>query len=84
MKDITLYTWRTCPFCRKAKQILNDNGYEFTEIDIQDTPEKKAELTEKHGQSTVPYVFVGEELIGGSSDLEELVNKGEFEALIAE
>lgn len=80
MKEIKLYTWRTCPFCHKAKQLLNNNGYEFTEIDIQDTPEVKQALTEKFGQHTVPYVFVEDELIGGSSDLEELLISGEFES----
>ena len=82
MKDITLYTWRTCPFCRKAKQLLNDNGYTFTDIDIQDTPEKKDELTQEYGQHTVPYVFVGDELIGGCSDLEELMNNNKFDELV--
>ncbi len=82
MKDITLYTWHTCPFCRKAKRLLNENGYDFTEIDIEDTPEKKEELTKEYGQHTVPYVFVGDELIGGSSDLEELLNNNEFEVIV--
>lgn len=73
MKEIKLYTWRTCPYCKKAKNLLNDNGYEYTDVDITDLPEVKAELAAKHGQTSVPFVFVGDELIGGSSDLEELI-----------
>ncbi len=84
MKPIKLYTWRTCPFCRKAKQLLNDNGYAFEEVDILDHPEKKEELTKIYGQKTVPYVFVGEDLIGGASDLEEKLNNNTFEELLVE
>ncbi len=82
MKDITLYTWHSCPFCRRAKKLLNDNGYEFTEYDIEGTPEKKEELTKQYGQHTVPYVFIGDELIGGCSDLEELMGNNKFEEII--
>lgn len=82
MKDIKLYTWRTCPFCIRAKQLLNDNGYEFTDVDITDTPEVKADLTSKHGQHTVPYIFIDDELIGGCSDLQELMSNGQFEELV--
>lgn len=82
MKNIKLYTWRTCPFCIRAKELLTKNGYEFEEEDILDFPEKKAELTRQHGQHTVPYVFIEDQLIGGCSDLENLINKGEFDALV--
>lgn len=82
MKDIKLYTWRTCPFCNRAKQLLDNAGYEYTDIDIQDTPQVKADLTAKHGQHTVPYVFVDDQLIGGCSDLEALMGTGEFEELV--
>lgn len=82
MKDIKLYTWRTCPYCIRAISLLNDGGYEFEVEDILDYPEKKRELTAKHGQHTVPYVFVGDELIGGCSDLEKLMKQGKFDDLL--
>lgn len=84
MKDITVYTWRECPYSAKAKRLLNENGYDFEEVDITDRPEVKEELTQKHGQSSVPYVFVADELIGGSSDLEDLINKDAFDAKVQE
>ncbi len=82
MKDLTLYTWSTCPYCNKAKQLLNEGGYEFTDIDITDDPGKKDELTKQTGQRTVPYIFVEDELIGGCSDLIDLMNNGKFDTLV--
>lgn len=84
MKDITLYTWRTCPYSKKAKELLDSLGYEYIDNDILDHPEIKEELTAKTGQSSVPYVFIGDELIGGSSDLQALVEAEKLEELLQE
>lgn len=82
MKDIKLYTWRTCPYSKKALEMLDFEGYEYENIDILDHPEIKEELTQKTGQTSVPYVFIGEDLIGGSSDLAELLNQGKLDELL--
>lgn len=82
MKDLKLYTWRTCPFSKKALKMLEENGYEFENVDILDHPEIKEKLTQETGQTSVPYVFIGEDLIGGSSDLEELMNQGKLDKLL--
>lgn len=79
MKDIHLYTWRDCPYSKKAKQMLQEQGYAFTDHDITDRPKVKEQLTEITGQTSVPYVFIGDDLIGGSSDLEELINNNQLE-----
>lgn len=82
MKKIKLYTKPDCPFCVKAKKLLTDNGYEYEDVDVIEYPEIKEKLIEVTGQTTVPFVFVGNELIGGSSDLEALMNAGVFENLV--
>lgn len=84
MKKIKLYTKPDCPFCNKAKKLLKDNGYEYEDVDVIEYPEIKDKLIEVTGQETVPFVFVGNELIGGCSDLEALMNAGTFENLVKE
>lgn len=64
MKHITLYTWPHCPFCRKAKRLLDDKGYPYNEINIYGNNAKKQELTNMTGQTTVPYIFIGDKLLG--------------------
>lgn len=82
MKKIKLYTKPDCPYSNKAKKMLKDNGYEYEDVNVLENPGIKEELTAKHGQSTVPYVFVDDQLIGGSSDLEEKMNSGEFHKMM--
>lgn len=82
MKDITLYTWPQCPYCNRTKKLLQENGYTYTDYNIFDEPEKKAELTEQTGQRTVPFIFVGDKLLGGCSDLEEALEDGTFKTLV--
>ncbi len=69
MKKIELYTWSYCPFCIKAKQLLDNKGMEYKEHVIDNDPDKKKELFKTTGQDTVPYVFIDGELIGGCDDL---------------
>ncbi len=82
MKKIHLYTWPTCPYCIKARKLLNDNGYEFEDTDIAPTPEVKEDLYKKTGQRTVPFVFVGDTLLGGASDLDAALRDGSFAELV--
>lgn len=82
MKKITTFTKKGCPFCYKAKNMLENKGYEFEDIDITERPDIKEALTAKYNQSTVPYILVDDELIGGSSDLEKIILAGEFEDLL--
>ena len=83
MKQITIYSRPTCPFCIQAKNLLQAKNLSYQDIDIEQNPEKKEEMIKKtEGKSSVPQIFVDGKLIGGCDDLYELDEKGELDAII--
>ena len=83
MPAITIYTKSWCPYCSAAKKLLNEKGAAFTEIDIERTPEARAEMIQKaKGRSTVPQIFIGEKHVGGCDDLYALDDRGQLEPLL--
>jgi len=69
MKQVIVYSKDYCPYCKSAKKILRARGVEYVEIDVQDHPEKLAEMILRSGRRTVPQIFFGDEHIGGHDDL---------------
>ena len=76
MKQVTIYTTPTCPYCLRAKELLSSLEIPFTEVDVASNPTKRQEIIEQHHWMTVPAIFVGDELIGGYDDLAELHSNG--------
>ncbi|HUN49698.1 MAG TPA: glutaredoxin 3 [Candidatus Sulfotelmatobacter sp.] len=84
MAEVTLYTTMMCPYCYRAKQLLEDKGVAYTEIDVGMDADKRAEMTERSGgRRTVPQIFVDGAHIGGSDDLYALERAGKLDALLA-
>ena len=83
MPAITIYTKGWCPYCSAAKDLLNDKGATFEEVDIEKKPEARAEMIQKAGgRSTVPQIFIGERHVGGCDDLYALDDRGQLEPLL--
>ena len=83
MKDVTIYTTDTCPYCRQAEQFLTSKGVPFTNIDVTGNDELRAKLVElSGGRKTVPQIFIGGQPIGGYSDMMALHQKGALEPLL--
>ncbi len=82
MPEITVYTRRFCAYCTAAKSLLQSNGYEFAEVNLDQDPELALEILEKSGQRTVPQIFVGETSVGGFQELHAAINSGEFAELM--
>ena len=84
MTAVTIYTKGWCPYCSAAKQLLQNKGIAFDEIDIERRPEARREMIAKAGgRSTVPQVFVGARHVGGCDDLYALDGRGELDPLLA-
>lgn len=77
-KKIELYTTKFCPFCSRAKALLDDKGYKYDLHELDNDRAKRKELEEKTGQNTVPYVFIDGDLIGGYDDLKALDDQGKL------
>lgn len=80
MNDIELFTLPTCPFCRKAKDLLEDNYLDYFEYDIShDEDNMRAKLAKRfnlHDKATVPQIMINGKHIGGYSELKDIVNNG--------
>lgn len=62
---ITVFTTNTCAYCKMVKQYLTLKGKEFNTVNLDENPEKRQELFEKTGASTVPITQVGDDFIIG-------------------
>ncbi|WP_243370442.1 glutaredoxin 3 [Microvirga solisilvae] len=83
MPSITIYTKSWCPYCAAAKELLGNKGAAFTEIDIEKTPEARAEMIQKAGgRTTVPQIFINDKHVGGCDDLYALDDRGGLEPLL--
>lgn len=81
---VVIYTRSTCPYCIRAKRLLEMRGARFEEIDINREPHRRAEMIGRAGgRSTVPQIFIGGRHVGGCDDLFELEMDGKLEALLA-
>ena len=81
---IDMYTKFACPFCVRAKRLLQSKGAEFNEYDITMGGPKREEMRERAPNAmTVPQIFIGDVHVGGSDDLAELEQSGKLDALLA-
>lgn len=84
MPKIEIYTKLLCPFCTRAKKLLDSKGAAYEERDISMGGPLRAEmLARAKGRSTVPQIFIGDTHVGGSDDLAALEREGRLDALLA-
>ncbi len=84
MAKVEVYTTNYCPYCVKAKRLLDAKDVDFTEIDVTDDDEARIALVEKSGgRRTVPQIFIDDKAIGGCDDLYALEESGELDKLLA-
>ncbi len=81
--EVEIYTTPFCPYCHRAKSVLNNKGARYREIDVMMAPAKRREMRERSGGiNTVPRIFVDGSHIGGSDELLELERAGELDSLL--
>jgi glutaredoxin 3 len=84
MAKIEMYTKMFCPYCARAKKLLESKGAAFEEIDItMGGPKRKEMLERAPNHTTVPSIFIDGQHVGGSDDLAALEASGKLDALIA-
>ena len=80
---ITMYVTGWCPYCQRAKALLNSKQLAFNEIDVDEDPKLRQEMTARSGRRTVPQIFIGERHVGGCDDLYALESQGELDQLVS-
>ena len=80
---VEIYTWKFCPFCIRAKALLNAKGINYTEYSIDGDNDARAKMSERAGgRRTVPQIFINGESIGGCDELYELESNNGLNKLI--
>jgi len=82
MAQITMYTQPNCPYCDRAKALLQAKGQTWTEIDVAAEPGRRSEMMERSGRRTVPQIWIDDRHVGGSDELHALDASGELDELL--
>ena len=81
---VEVYTWRTCPFCIRAKELLRRKGVEFIEYSIDGDEAARSQMARRsNGQRSVPQIFINDQHIGGCDDMHYLDSQGQLDQLLA-
>jgi glutaredoxin 3 len=83
MSQVTIYTKAYCPYCVRAKSVLDSKGVDYQEVRIDEQPELRPQMIERAGgRSTVPQIFIGTRHIGGCDDMLALDANGQLDPLL--
>lgn len=84
MPAITVYTTAMCPYCSRAKALLEKKGASFEEIRAGFNTDLKAQMIERSGGArTFPQIFIGETHVGGCDELFALDAEGRLDPLLS-
>jgi glutaredoxin 3 len=81
---VEIYTKTFCPYCWRAKSLLDSKGVEYKEIAVDFGGEIKQVMVQRaSGRTTVPQIFIGEIHVGGCDDLVALDRAGKLDEILA-
>ena len=72
--SVVIYTTRWCPYCIRAKQLLDQKSVDYNEIAVDKDPKKHREMVDKSGRTSVPQIWINQEHIGGYEELKKHLN----------
>lgn len=79
---VVMYTTTICPYCNRAKHLLQRKGVEFEEIRVDHDPQQMALMVRRSRRHTVPQIFIDDLHVGGFDDLARLEARGELDPLL--
>lgn len=81
---VEIYTWQTCPFCIRAKNLLVKKGVDFTEYSIDGDENAREKMAQRaNGRRSVPQIFINDQHVGGCDDIHALERQGKLDELLA-
>lgn len=83
MLDIVVYSSAWCPYCTRAKALLDSKGARYREILVDGLPDNLREMHLRSGRRSVPQIFIGEHHVGGCDDLYALERSCALDPLLA-
>lgn len=83
MAVVEIYTWSMCPFCIRAKGLLDMKGLQYTEYCIDGDEEARDKMTQRaNGRASLPQIFIDDRHIGGCDDLYALESQNKLDSLL--
>lgn len=80
---VIMYSTRFCPYCVRARQLLQSKRVDYRDIAVDGQPELREEMIQRSGRYTVPQIWIGEQHVGGYDDLALLERQGRLDKLLA-
>ena len=81
MAQVEMYTTMWCPYCARARALLQQKGVDYTEVDLDEQPGRRTEMLRRAGgRTSVPQIFIDGEHIGGCDEMVALDRKGLLDA----
>jgi glutaredoxin 3 len=81
--QIVIYGTQYCPYCIAARQLFDAKSVQYQYIAVDNNPDLRDNLIQRSGQRTVPQIWIGEQHIGGFTDLRKLALTGELDHLLS-
>lgn len=82
MQPVVIYTLRSCPYCVRAKGLLESRGVAYREVDVTFDPQERVRISRQTSHRTFPQIFVGESFIGGCDELFALHRAGKLSPMV--
>jgi glutaredoxin 3 len=84
MAKVEIYTWRFCPFCIRAKRLLDRKGVAYTDYEIDGDEAAREAMVARgsDGRRSVPQIFIDDRHVGGCDDLHALDRRGQLDPLL--
>jgi len=83
MAKVVIYTKESCPYCVRAKQLLQGKNVAYEEHNLENKPDELEALKARTKMRTVPQIFINDQLIGGFTELLNLQTSGKLDTLLA-
>ena len=78
-----MYSTGFCPYCVRARMLLERKGVAYTDVRVDLEPELRTEMIERSGRTSVPQIFIDDFHVGGCDDMYALENQGRLDPLLA-
>lgn len=82
MVDIVVYANQSCPYCTRARKLLDSKGVSYTLLDVGQDRSLWQQMEARSGRHTIPQIFIGEHHVGGCDDLHAADKAGELDELL--
>ena len=83
MNNVIMYSTAYCPYCTRARSLLDSKGVRYKDIRVDEDIARREEMRVKSGRSTVPQIFINDQPIGGCDDLFALEEQGKLDLLLS-